>query len=121
METPTSEEPGMHASRHEIIVPRRAPLGLIVIIAAITFMPPIDSFSATVPIAIPTQISPITDPARSLRWKARFLPAEKSESPRESHPGFALAQQHCTHCHLTPLPEHESRETWPFVLNWMGN
>jgi hypothetical protein len=35
--------------------------------------------------------------------------------------GAELAQRHCQSCHLLPRPEHLPRETWPFVLTWMGN
>jgi hypothetical protein len=35
--------------------------------------------------------------------------------------GAELAAQYCTGCHLAPVPEQLPRETWPFVLKWMGN
>ncbi len=35
--------------------------------------------------------------------------------------GAELAAQYCTGCHLAPAPGQLPRETWPFVLRWMGN
>ena len=35
--------------------------------------------------------------------------------------GEELAAQYCTRCHLAPVPEQLPKESWPFVLQWMGN
>lgn len=32
-----------------------------------------------------------------------------------------LVTQYCTGCHLAPTPGQLPRESWPFVLQWMGN
>jgi hypothetical protein len=35
--------------------------------------------------------------------------------------GEELAAKYCTSCHLEPVPGQLPRESWPFVLKWMGN
>lgn len=39
----------------------------------------------------------------------------------ENHPGRDLARTHCSTCHPVPEPDQLPRDTWPFVLDWMGN
>ena len=34
--------------------------------------------------------------------------------------GKKLSEKFCSSCHLTPKPEHLTRNTWPIVLAWMG-
>ncbi|HEX7026138.1 MAG TPA: VCBS repeat-containing protein [Gammaproteobacteria bacterium] len=35
--------------------------------------------------------------------------------------GEELVAKYCTSCHLAPIPEQLPKESWPFVLKWMGN
>jgi hypothetical protein len=49
----------------------------------------------------------------------RSSPADRDR--RQPHPGRDLARQHCGTCHPVPKPDQLPRETWPFVLDWMGN
>jgi hypothetical protein len=44
-----------------------------------------------------------------------------SEEKDSGLSGAELAAQYCTSCHLAPVPEQLPRETWPFILKWMGN
>jgi hypothetical protein len=37
------------------------------------------------------------------------------------HSGEELVAKYCTSCHLAPVPEQLPKESWPFVLKWMGN
>lgn len=46
-------------------------------------------------------------------------PAATPPAPPD-HPGLALARRHCATCHLLPEPHALPRETWPFVVSWMG-
>lgn len=38
-----------------------------------------------------------------------------------THSGEELVAKYCTGCHLAPAPEQLPKESWPFVLKWMGN
>lgn len=40
---------------------------------------------------------------------------------REDRSGRNLARQYCATCHRVPQPDQLPRDTWPFVLDWMGN
>lgn len=46
---------------------------------------------------------------------------EETSVVRDAHPGRELAQQYCGNCHPVPQPDQLPRDTWPFVLDWMGN
>ena len=35
--------------------------------------------------------------------------------------GREVAQRYCANCHLEPDPAQLPKETWPFVVTWMGN
>jgi hypothetical protein len=42
--------------------------------------------------------------------------------PRDSGlSGPEVAQRYCQGCHRLPVPGQLPKETWPFVINWMGN
>jgi len=57
----------------------------------------------------------------TIEWKPRVISADEVAGKPEDHPGFRLAQEHCTRCHLLPRPSQVPRETWPLVLTWMSN
>lgn len=64
--------------------------------------------------------------ALALASALRRGPERRPEGPAGAGPeategGAALAERHCQACHLLPRPEHLPRESWPFVLTWMGN
>jgi len=35
--------------------------------------------------------------------------------------GAQVAERHCQGCHLLPTADQLPKESWPFVVNWMGN
>jgi len=47
--------------------------------------------------------------------------AEQSDTVQDPAKGKALAQLHCTRCHLCPQPSELPSQHWPFVLEWMGH
>lgn len=63
-----------------------------------------------------------TSEAKSTSTKEREATLAEQKpltSPALLH-GKALAQQHCTRCHLLPLPNDLPRRSWPMVMSWMG-
>ena len=70
---------------------------------------------------IPIPVVKPLHPAVSLEWESKVLPPGARDQKHTDHPGYTLAIQHCTRCHLLPSPSQVPRETWPFVLTWMSN
>ena len=70
---------------------------------------------------IPVPVVKSLAPHVSLEWGSKALEPGAREQLPEDHPGYTLAIQHCTRCHLLPSPSQVPRETWPFVLTWMSN
>jgi len=48
-------------------------------------------------------------------------PAPRIGPPDGGLTGEQVAERHCQSCHLLPSPAQLPRETWPFVIDWMGN
>lgn len=70
---------------------------------------------------IPIPVVKSLAPHVSIEWESKVLePGARNQKPTD-HPGYTLALQHCTRCHLLPSPSQVPRETWPFVLTWMSN
>lgn len=59
--------------------------------------------------------------AVTLDWESKLLPSNARAQEPTNHPGYTLAIQYCTRCHLLPSPSQVPRDTWPFVLTWMSN
>jgi len=70
---------------------------------------------------IPLPVVKPLAPHVSLEWESKELPSGARDQRPEDHPGYTLAIQRCTRCHLLPSPSQVPRNTWPFVLTWMSN
>lgn len=57
----------------------------------------------------------------SLTWDMVSIPARSIDKRPDAHPGYQLAERHCTACHLLPEPAHLSVDDWPYALTWMFN
>ena len=55
---------------------------------------------------------------------AEHVEVPPTESPPMAHaapPGRALAEKHCSRCHLTPEPQDLPSDRWEFTIAWMAH
>ncbi len=67
-------------------------------------------------------VMPLTAPSlRSTPMERGDASAHGSAYPDEQSLGLHLAMQQCGRCHMTPRPDQLPKDSWPIVLNAMGN
>jgi hypothetical protein len=59
--------------------------------------------------------------AAVLYWVPDYAEAPRIGPPDGGLSGAEVAARHCQTCHMLPQPSQLPKETWPFVIDWMGN